>query len=98
MFLPTSRYFNVATVQLTDAKGRTVTAVTLRRLPATAGDPTEIQGNDGLAVMSQRNYQDPTRFWHIADANTELEASALTKGPEAAKGDSRSKVILVPRT
>jgi hypothetical protein len=28
--------------------------------------------------MAERKYADATGFWHIADANTELEAAALT--------------------
>jgi hypothetical protein len=29
--------------------------------------------------MSQRQYKDSTMYWHIADANTELEANNLVK-------------------
>jgi nucleoid-associated protein YgaU len=32
-----------------------------------------------LDIMSKHEYGDGTRFWHIADANTELEANALVQ-------------------
>jgi hypothetical protein len=51
--------------------------VALRRLPEVEGTPTLIKANDQLDVMAQRRYGDATRFWHIADANTELEANEL---------------------
>lgn len=77
MFLANSRYFELKTVETKDAKGRTFTAVTLRRLPFAPGTETVVKGNDRLDVMAQRKYSDPTKFWHIADANTELEANDL---------------------
>jgi hypothetical protein len=55
-----------------------VQAVTLRRLPQTSGETTVIHGHDQLDVMSHLRYRDGTRFWHIADANSELEANTLT--------------------
>jgi hypothetical protein len=34
-------------------------------------------------VIAQRKYGDPTKFWHVADANTDLEANNLiTQRPE----------------
>jgi hypothetical protein len=79
MFLENSRYFAVKTVETKSSDGRTVVAVTLRRLPYVAGTPVMVKGNDRLDVMSQRRFSDPTLFWHIADANTELEATDLMK-------------------
>ena len=77
MFLENSRYFNVKTVETQDERGRSFLAVMLRRLPYVAATPTVINGNDRLDVIAQRKYSDPTKFWHIADANTELEANNL---------------------
>ena len=34
---------------------------------------------DRLDLLSEQKYQDGTRFWYIADANTELEANELTR-------------------
>ena len=79
MFLDNSRYFDLKTVAAEDSKGRPVTAVTLRRLPFAEGTPTVIKGHDRLDVMAQRRYSDPTKFWHIADANTELDSNDLLK-------------------
>jgi hypothetical protein len=81
MFLDNSRYARVQRVEVTLKDGHTVTAVRLRRLPAVPGEDTVIQGNDRLDIMAQRRYGDATQFWHIADANTELQARDLVKEP-----------------
>jgi hypothetical protein len=77
MFLKNSRYDGTPTVTARDSGGREVQAVILRRLPLTTGEPTQVHDHDQLDVMSQRRYRDGTRFWHIADANSELEANQL---------------------
>jgi hypothetical protein len=79
MFLKNSRYHGVPAVTTQDALGHDVCAVTLRRLPATAGEPTQVRDHDQLDVMSQQRYKDGTRYWHIADANSELEANELVR-------------------
>ena len=48
---------------------------------------------DRLDVMAQRKYSDGTKFWHIADANTELEANDLVK-PRV--NDKETREINVP--
>jgi nucleoid-associated protein YgaU len=77
MFLKNSRYAGLPTVTTTNRAGAEVAAVTLRPLPATTGDPVAVRAHDQLDAMSERRYTDPTRYWHIADANTELEAGNL---------------------
>jgi len=77
VFIDNSRYIDVKTVDVETESGRIVSAIKLRRLPHAAGAPTVIKGNDRLDVMAQRQYSDGTKFWHIADANTELEANKL---------------------
>lgn len=77
MFLKNSRYDGTPTVTARDAGGRDVQAVGLRRLPVTAGESTQVHDHDQLDVMSQRRYRDGTQFWHIADANSDLEANQL---------------------
>jgi ABC-type amino acid transport substrate-binding protein len=89
MFLKNSRYYGLATVIVADRSGDAVTAVKLRRLPAVAGDPFTVQGHDRLDVICDTQYGDPTRYWHIADANTELEANELTR--------VAARVIAVPK-
>lgn len=88
MFLDTSRYFQVETESVTDENGREVKAVKLRRLPYVPGTPAVVKGNDRLDVIAQRQFRDATRFWHIADANTELEANKLVS--------EAGETILVP--
>ena len=78
MFLKNSRYHDLPTVIALDANGREVAAVTLRPLAQVTGEGTVVHDHDQLDVMSHRRYRDGTRFWHVADANTELEANALT--------------------
>lgn len=93
MFLQSSRYFSVKTVAAENKAGREVQAVKLRRLPYVAGTPTVIKGNDRLDVMAHRNSSDATMFWHIADANTALEANDLIKQDQQSKEE---RVINVP--
>ncbi len=93
MFLESSRYFNVKTVEAETERGRKVKVVMLRRLPYVSGTSTIVKGNDRLDVMAQRKYSDATRFWHIADANTELEANNLVKQRPQ---DKEARVINVP--
>lgn len=42
-----------------------------------SGTATSVGSGEQLDVMSERRYRDATRYWHIADANSELEAGAL---------------------
>ena len=77
MFIDNSRYIDVKTADVETESGRIASAIKLRRLPHAAGAPTVMKGNDRLDVMAQRQYSDGTKFWHIADANTELEANKL---------------------
>jgi hypothetical protein len=93
MFIESSRYFDVKTVEAETEAGRKVTAIKLRRLPYVAGAPTVVKGNDRLDVMAQRKYSDGAKFWHIADANTELEANKLV---EERAQDKDARIINVP--
>ncbi len=77
MFMKTSRYFKVNTVDVPLADGRTVSAVRLRRLPPTRGEDVVVKGSDRLDLMAWNRLRDPTGFWRVADANTELEANDL---------------------
>ena len=79
MFLDNSRYSQVAHSTVRTRRGREVTALRLRRLPATDGVSHVVQGIDRLDIIAQRRYGDSTRFWRIADANTELFAPELVR-------------------
>ena len=81
MFLESSRYHRVRKEEAKARDGRIVKVVALRRLPAVAGDPTLMKENDRLDIIAQRFYDDPTMFWHVADANTELRAGELVDEP-----------------
>ena len=91
MFLKSSRYYKqklVETEVKKDDAVNTVKAVKLRRLADEQGNPAVVKGNDRLDIISQRQYGNPTMFWHIADANTDLQANNLVSEP--------GRVILVP--
>jgi nucleoid-associated protein YgaU len=79
MFLKNSRYFGLPTVTTTDRAGGEVAAVKLRPLPSISGDPVTVRAHDQLDAMSEQRYADATRYWHIADANTELEANEVVR-------------------
>lgn len=77
MFDKNSRYYNLETVTGKDSMGRPVSAVKLRYLPETTGEETVVTDSDQLDAMAESLYRDATRFWHIADTNSELEANKL---------------------
>lgn len=78
MFLDTSRYAKVAQDEVDLPDGRTTRAIRLRRLPPTAvGELHAVRDHDRLDLLAQSRYADGTRFWHIADANSALDARDL---------------------
>jgi len=81
MFLKTSRYAQLPQTQAPLSDGRVVSVIKLRRLPAIKGAEYIVKGNDRLDIIAERRYADGSRFWHIADANTELRARDLTREP-----------------
>jgi hypothetical protein len=98
MFDANSRYIKCPVVEVETAKGKKGNAVKLRRIPFTPGDLTEVKGTDRLDIMAHRQYKDGTKFWHIADANTELEANKLVeqKRSENPLARQETEFILVP--
>ena len=81
MFLESSRYHKVRKDEAKARDGRLVKIVALRKLPVVSGDPTTTKEDNRLDIIAQRLYDDPTMFWHIADANTELQAGDLVDEP-----------------
>src|SRR5688572_11053560 len=79
MFDSNSRYATVPMADVDAPGGLTVRVVKLRRLPYPPGNPVPVMGSDRLDILAQREYRDGTKFWHIADANTELEANRLVQ-------------------
>jgi hypothetical protein len=98
MFESNSRYLKCPVVEAENSKGETVQAVKLRRLPYVDGNATPVAGTDRLDVMAHRVYNDGTKFWHIADANTELEANTLVAQPSGTAVPASQEVsfIVVP--
>lgn len=80
-FLTNSRYAKIDTVAAVATGGRAVTAVKLRRLPRTDGAPQVVEERDRIDILAFQQLADNTRFWRIADANSELEAETLTATP-----------------
>jgi hypothetical protein len=78
VFLDSSRYAKVAQDTVPTSTGGSVTAIRLRPLPPTAGEPYTVLEHDRLDLLAQARYADGTRFWHVADANTALDARELT--------------------
>ncbi|GGX79774.1 hypothetical protein GCM10007160_03980 [Litchfieldella qijiaojingensis] len=78
MFGNDSRYKNLPTVTLGTENGEAVAAVKLRVLGQPRSRPAMVTQGDQLDVISQRRFKSATRYWHIADANSELEANSLT--------------------
>jgi hypothetical protein len=89
MFGKNSRYFGLETVTGKDQTGTSVQAVKLRRLPDTNGTEMVVTDSSQLDVMSECQYKDATRFWHIADANSEMEANELV--------ETTGRIIKVPK-
>jgi nucleoid-associated protein YgaU len=81
MILKKSRYARVPVKTVVRADGAETRALGLRRLPAASGVDAVVKGNDRLDIMAQRLYGDPTQFWRIADANSELRANDLAGNP-----------------
>jgi len=67
----------VAAGRLESGGKRTVKVLSLRRLPSIEGVPLVVKDRDRLDCLAYLQYEDGARFWHIADANTSLEASEL---------------------
>jgi hypothetical protein len=82
MFLESSRYYRLPEVETLTPTGQTVKAIRLRRLPPTPGEPYAVRDSDRLDILAQRHYNNSTWFWHIADANSELQANQLVHPPQ----------------
>ena len=100
MFTANSRYVKCPIVEIETAAGKTVSAVTLRRLPYVPGHLTEVSGTDRLDLMAYRKYREGTEFWHVADANTALEANTLVESerPENPLLQQQSRHLLLPES
>jgi len=90
MFGKKSRYDDLEKVEGQDRMGRSVQAVKLRPLPSVNGVDMTVADHSQLDSLSKNIYRDATRFWHIADANSELEADELVR--------TTGRIIQVPES
>jgi hypothetical protein len=98
MFLKTSRYANTPQIQIALPDGTQINAVQLRTIPATTGGLTPVTANDRLDVIAYRMYSDATRYWHIADANSALDANDLLVQWLADDENAQQLSIVIPET
>lgn len=82
-FAPTSRYYGIATTQLTMADGRAVVYVKRRFLPPTENfallQAVTIVAGDRLDNLAYRYLGDPEQAWRLADANGAMQPEALVQ-------------------
>ena len=83
MFLENSRYYQQPTVEAATRDGGAALALKLRKLPGQTGQPHLVVDHDRLDILAQQQFDDGTKFWHIADAGTELQANELVAEPGA---------------
>jgi hypothetical protein len=76
-FRKSSRYYNQKIITVINKQGQKVPALSLRIIPLTKGKKKIVKHIDRLDIISQQEYNDPTKFWYIADANTKLDATKL---------------------
>lgn len=81
MFLPDSRYAQVATVKTKTSTGEEVTALKLRRLTPVDGSPRSVKSGDRVDLIAHEIGAGAPRFWHVADANTALDSRTLVADP-----------------
>lgn len=79
MFLDNSRYARTPRDEVETRSGRRVTAIRLRRLPLPPAGSREVKQGDRLDLLAQKQFGDGTKYWHIADANTAVEAKTLVE-------------------
>jgi hypothetical protein len=80
-FPPTSRYYGIATMQLTQADGRTVVYVQRRFLPPPENfallQTVSVVAGDRLDNLAARHLGDPEQSWRLCDANLAMQPEAL---------------------
>lgn len=84
-FPPTSRYYEIGTVSLKTAEGRTIVYLRRRFLPspdrfALLSEHTVTEG-ERLDNIAATYMSDPEAFWRIADANAAMRPEELTDVP-----------------
>jgi len=82
MFFKGSRYQKVATLEMTDGRGRTLRYKATRFIPETpARLGHKVQRGERLDHIAQRYFRDAQRFWRIGDCNDTMWPDALVSEP-----------------
>lgn len=80
MFDPKSRYHGVQTIQVRDARGRTVTIVTTPNAPEQAiAGIHRLKHGQRLDHLAYRYLDDPAGFWRIAEINDAMTPDAIAE-------------------
>lgn len=83
MFSKISRYRKLADVSAPDAKGRTLAAKDLRRLPEVSGTFRHtVEAGDRVDQLAYKYYSQPLQWWNICDANPEFLSPLAMLGKE----------------
>ncbi|MEO8258892.1 MAG: hypothetical protein ABI868_16215 [Acidobacteriota bacterium] len=83
MFSRSSRYRALPDIVATDAQGRTLVSKTLRPLPPVSGTVGHtVEGVDRLDHLAYKYYQQPYKWWRLADANPEVLSPPALLGKE----------------
>jgi hypothetical protein len=83
MFTQNSRYQKLPEIVTIDSKGRVLRSKTLRPLPPVTDTVRHvITSMDHLDNLAYEYYQQPTRWWHICDANPEFMSPQALLGKE----------------
>lgn len=73
MFQRGSRYYKLPLISQPDENGVPVSSVALRPFePAQGAFQHTVNGNDRLDLLAFRYYNDPVRWWNIADGNPDF--------------------------
>jgi hypothetical protein len=83
LFPPTSRYYGIATAQLTAPDGTVITYLKRRFVPppenfSTLAEHLVVSG-DRLDNLAARYLGDPQQYWRICDANAAMSPTELTE-------------------
>lgn len=82
MFDPTSRYYNLQTLQFTTADGRQIAFKERRFLPQGKNLPLLVEvivkDSDRLDLITARTLGVAEQFWQICDANNAMQPAELT--------------------
>jgi len=91
IYTESSRYYEKETVTFQTKSGKNVTALKLRQIFKTSGKLVVVEDSFRLDMLSQQYYDNPTKFWYIADSNTALDSNELIK-----RKNNQLPVIEVP--